>query len=80
MAEKTIRIAQVVGMVLMAGVGMITPPVGVNLFLVHGISKVPLQVMFKTVWWYVFASMILVALLVAFPGIVTFLPSLLTGR
>lgn len=64
-------------MVLMAGIGMITPPVGVNLFIVHGIAKdVPLEKTFKTVWWYVLASMILVVLLVVFPEMVTFLPEI----
>ena len=68
-------------MVLMAGVGMITPPVGVNLYIVNGIAKdVPLQKTFKTVWWFVLASMILVAILTAAPDLVTWLPKFLSRR
>jgi C4-dicarboxylate transporter DctM subunit len=57
---------------------VITPPVGVNVYVVHGIAKdVPLEVIFKGVAPFVLALLVCVAILLTFPQIVLFLPGLM---
>jgi len=63
--------------VLVTGMGVITPPVGINVYIVKGIARdVPLETIFKGILPFLVALLIAVALLVAFPQIATFLPSL----
>jgi C4-dicarboxylate transporter DctM subunit len=67
-----------VAIVLVTEMGVITPPVGVNVYVVHGIAKdVPLEVIFKGVAPFVLALLACVAILLKFPEIVLFLPSLM---
>jgi C4-dicarboxylate transporter DctM subunit len=67
-----------VAIVLVTEMGVITPPVGVNVYVVHGIAKdVPLEVIFKGVAPFVLALLACVAILLAFPQIVLFLPGLM---
>lgn len=62
--------------VLVAQIGLITPPVGVNCYVIAGaIPDVPLTKVFKGVWPWVFAMLIAVAILIAFPNIALWLPS-----
>ena len=57
--------------------GTITPPVGVNVFVVKGIAlDVPLETIFKGIAPFFVAIIALIILLIIFPGITTFLPSL----
>jgi len=65
-------------MVFCCGVGGITPPVGVMVYVVAGIAKdVPLMSIFKGVWPFVGAIAVAVVLVIAFPQIATFLPDLI---
>ncbi len=58
--------------------GAITPPVGVNTFIVASMAKdVAMTDVFKGVSYFVAAYVVCVAILLAFPGIVTFLPRLM---
>jgi C4-dicarboxylate transporter DctM subunit len=67
-----------VAIVLVTEMGVITPPVGVNVYVVHGIAKdVPLEVIFKGVAPFVLALIVCVAILLTFPQIVLFLPGLM---
>jgi C4-dicarboxylate transporter DctM subunit len=67
-----------VAIVLVTEMGVITPPVGVNVYVVHGIAKdVPLEVIFKGVAPFVLALLVCVAILLTFPQIVLFLPGLM---
>ena len=59
-------------------IGLITPPVGGNAYLIAGITKVPLQKIFKELLPFVAGYLIILVLLSAFPDIVSFLPRLLT--
>ncbi len=64
--------------VLVTEMGVITPPVGVNVYVVHGIVKdIPLEVIFKGVAPFVLALLACVAILLAFPQIALFLPGLM---
>ena len=63
--------------VKMAEFCLITPPIGLNCFVVAGVrDDLTVQDVFKGVAPFFVADAITIALLVAFPGIVLFLPSL----
>ena len=65
--------------VLVSEMGVITPPVGVNVFVIKGIAPdVPLHIIFRGIFPFLIALIIMTALLVAFPQIATFLPDLVT--
>ncbi|MBW1721222.1 MAG: TRAP transporter large permease [Deltaproteobacteria bacterium] len=65
--------------VLVAEMGVITPPVGVNVFVIKGIAPdIPLHIIFKGIFPFLWALIILTALLMIFPQIATFLPSLVS--
>ena len=58
--------------------GLITPPVGLNVFIIHGLAEdVPIGDTFRGVVPFFLAELVRVALLLAFPGIVLFLPYVL---
>ena len=57
--------------------GVVTPPVGLNLFAVSGTSKIPLmQVMKGTIPFFI-GDVIVLLLVIFFPGLATWLPNLL---
>ncbi len=57
-------------------IGFITPPVGLNVFVVKGIvgDAVPIDRIFTGIAWFVVMDLALIALLIAFPAIVLWLP------
>jgi C4-dicarboxylate transporter DctM subunit len=55
----------------------ITPPVGLIVYVVSGMTGKSSGPIFKTVSWFIIPAIACVALLIAFPQIVTFLPNLL---
>ncbi|MBA7524530.1 hypothetical protein ES705_16670 [subsurface metagenome] len=58
--------------------GAITPPVGVNVYVIHGVAKdIPLRTIFRGVVPFFIADMFHVGLLIAVPQVVLFLPSLI---
>ena len=64
--------------VIMTEVALITPPVGVNVFVMRGIATdVPMGQIFRGVMPFLVGEFLLIGLLVAFPGIATWLPSLM---
>ena len=65
--------------VLTGEMGVITPPVGVNVFVIKGIApEVPLNTIFRGIFPFLYAIILLTVMVVLFPGIATFLPSLVT--
>ena len=65
--------------VLVAEMGVITPPVGVNVFVIKGIAPdVPLETIFKGIFPFLAALIIVTVILIFFPQIATFLPSFIT--
>ncbi|MEO6340172.1 MAG: TRAP transporter large permease [Caulobacteraceae bacterium] len=59
-------------------IGFVHPPVGMNIYIIHNIAKdIPLMKIFKGVIPFLIADLFHVALLVAFPASVLFLPKLL---
>ena len=59
-------------------IGFVHPPVGMNVYVMHSIAKdVPLMTIFKGVVPFLISDLLHVALLVAVPAVVMFLPELL---
>ncbi len=64
--------------VMVVAMGVITPPVGMNVYIIKGVAKdIPTERIFKGVWPFLIAIFVCLAILIAFPQLVTFLPSLL---
>lgn len=61
--------------VLMIEAGLITPPVGMNVYIIGGIAKgVPLSVIFRGVIPFLLALLVCVIIIMSFPRIALFLP------
>lgn len=60
-------------------IGLVTPPVGLNVYVMKGAlgELVPLTVIFRGVMWFVATDLVVLALLVAFPAISLLLPGLM---
>ncbi|MBS4032291.1 MAG: TRAP transporter large permease [Clostridiales bacterium] len=64
--------------VLVVAMGVITPPVGMNVYIMKGVAPhIPLEVIFKGIWPFLSAVIICLIILIAFPSIVTFLPNII---
>jgi len=64
--------------VLVTQIGVITPPVGINVYVVKSVARdVPLETIFKGVVPLLIALLIATVLLIPFPQIATFLPGLM---
>jgi len=63
----------------LAEISLITPPVGLNVYVVRSASPVPLTLedVFAGIMPFLLLDLVTLALLIAFPGIVTFLPSIM---
>jgi C4-dicarboxylate transporter DctM subunit len=63
--------------VLLVEMAAITPPVGMNVYVIHGIARdVPMQNVFKGIIPFLLIEVGFVVLLIAFPQIALFLPSI----
>ncbi len=63
--------------VILASIGGITPPIGLGVFLISSISKVPPGGIFKRVTPFFLAMLVAAILIVVFPQIATWLPDVL---
>ena len=64
-------------MIVNLALGLITPPVGVNLFTGCGVAGIPLSDMIKKIWPFVIAVLIVLILITYIPGISMLLPNLM---
>ncbi len=62
-------------MCLLAEMGMITPPIGMNVFILSGITGTPINVIFRGVWPFAVLLLFSVIVLTIFPQIALWLPS-----
>jgi len=53
--------------------GFITPPMGMNVMMLSGVSGIPLGSIFRGTWPFLATMIVFLVLLVVFPEIVTFL-------
>lgn len=66
--------------VIVLEMGMISPPVGINVFIVKSIAPdVPMGEIFHGIWPFWFAMALMIGLLVLFPQIALFLPQTIVG-
>lgn len=64
--------------VVLIELGMLIPPLGMNVFVVHGIApQIPLAAIYRGVMPYVVSNLLRLALLLAFPAIALWLPAAL---
>lgn len=64
--------------VVISEIGMITPPVGINVYIMKGIAKdVPLATIFRGIFPFLLADIARLVTLIAFPWLTLFLPRLL---
>lgn len=65
--------------VLVVAMGVITPPVGMNVYILKGVAPdIPLETIFKGIWPFLGAVIVCLAILIAFPQLATFLPDMLS--
>lgn len=65
-------------MVVMIEMGMITPPIGMNVFIIKGVAgDVPLETIFRGIFPFVLAMVVGIIILTLFPQIALFLPSMM---
>ena len=65
--------------VRMMEIGQITPPVGINVFIMKGVAKdVPMSAIYRGIAPFLIADILHIVLLIAFPQIALFLPGLIT--
>jgi TRAP-type C4-dicarboxylate transport system permease large subunit len=57
--------------------GLITPPVGLNVYVLQGITEEPMGIIFKGVIPFLIADICEIILLIAIPQITLFLPGLM---
>lgn len=59
------------------GIGLLTPPVGFNIYVVSGAlnNQIPLQTIFRGCYWFLACEVVIMTLLIAFPQISLWLPS-----
>jgi tripartite ATP-independent transporter DctM subunit len=68
-------------MMIVIEMGMISPPVGLNVFIVKSIAPgVPMGQIFRGIWPFWFAMAAMLGLLIAFPQIALFLPQTMIGN
>ena len=64
-------------MVVNLALGLITPPVGVNLFTGCGVAGISLNDMIRKIWPFVIAMLLVLLLITYVPAVSTFLPGLM---
>jgi tripartite ATP-independent transporter DctM subunit len=64
--------------VRMIEIGLITPPVGLNAFVLKGVAPdIPIGNIFRGCGWFVAVDLVNVAILLAFPAIILFIPEMM---
>ncbi|MDE4305919.1 TRAP transporter large permease [Phaeobacter gallaeciensis] len=65
--------------VKMIEIGLLTPPVGLNVFVVKGVlgDQVELKEIFKGVMWFLLAEIVIMGLIIGFPEISLLLPNMM---
>lgn len=68
-------------LIKMLEIGLLTPPVGMNVFVMNKVSgdSVKLGEIYRGVTWFLVAEVAIMALLIAFPGLVLTLPNMMSG-
>jgi len=62
-----------------AEIGLISPPMGMNVFVVAGVTKTPVTQVFRGIWPFVLTELIILVILVALPQLSLWLPNFIYG-
>jgi TRAP-type C4-dicarboxylate transport system permease large subunit len=60
----------------MVEIGLLTPPFGLNVYMVAGVSRTKVEEVFRGVFPFIITELVVVGVLVAFPELVTWLPDM----
>jgi tripartite ATP-independent transporter DctM subunit len=59
-------------------IGLITPPVGMNVYVVSGLDKsIPMTTVFRGIFWFLVMDLITMAIFMYWPSVITFLPNMM---
>ena len=60
-------------------IGLVSPPVGLNVYVIKGAvgNSVPLQTIFKGVGWFIVMDIVALLLIISFPELSLYLPSIM---
>lgn len=63
-------------------IGCITPPFGITVYVVKGVvgNSVPLEDIFRGIWWFLAMEILTLVILIMFPAITTILPDTMLGK
>jgi TRAP-type C4-dicarboxylate transport system permease large subunit len=62
--------------VVIVELGMIVPPIGMNVFVIHGIAKtIPMPAIYRGVTPYIVSNSVRLGVLLAFPALSLWLPA-----
>ncbi|MFH7565921.1 MULTISPECIES: TRAP transporter large permease [Oceanimonas] len=61
-------------------IALITPPMGACVFVAAAVSRLEITELFKTIWPFVAIALLVLILLILFPGLVLWLPGLFGGQ
>ncbi|HEX9835804.1 MAG TPA: TRAP transporter large permease [Alphaproteobacteria bacterium] len=65
-------------MVMVIEVGMITPPIGMNVFVIYGVARdIALATIFRGILPFLYADLTRIAIIILFPGLALWLPATL---
>lgn len=63
-------------MVIVLEIGLITPPVGLNVFVLKAAAPdVPMGTIFRGIWPFMMAGLLAIFIIAVFPGLATYIPS-----
>lgn len=63
--------------VLVIQIGLVTPPVGLDAYILSGVSGIPVYTIYRGIWPFFIGMLVLIVLLVAFPDLTLVLPRLM---
>jgi tripartite ATP-independent transporter DctM subunit len=66
-----------VQLVLLMEMGLITPPIGMNVFALSGATNIPVSVVFRGVWPFVGAMLLVLVSITIFPAIALWIPNMM---
>ena len=61
-------------------IGLLTPPVGLCLYCVSSVAKLPISDLVKEVWPYLIALLVVLLLVAFWPSLTVWLPNLVMGK
>jgi C4-dicarboxylate transporter DctM subunit len=63
-------------------IGCITPPFGITVYVVKGVvgNSIPLEDVFKGIWWFLAMEILTLIILIMFPAISLILPEIMLGK